>query len=100
MMSLAPVIRVIAYRVHRALAQLMAETAAINVTKPYKPRKLKNDAVHRLARQVYKLKSKNPQFKAKMKKYSKQYRLKNKMGLKRRAEKVRDAKQHLPQVHH
>lgn len=80
--------------VELALAELLVdqETARINPTKTYKPRRLKLDPVHRMARQLYKMKVKNPAFKRKQTLYRKLYRRKNKMLLKRRHEFVNKAR--------
>lgn len=69
----------------------------INVNKPYKPRRLKLDPVSVMTRRLYKLKSKNPAFKRKQKLYQKKYKLKNKLGLKKRAEFVKKIRDRLPQ---
>ena len=74
---------------------LGVETSDINVNKQWKPRRLKTDSVHRLARQVYKLKAKNPTLKRKRQVYQKLYRRKNKIALHRRSKKVNQMKQHL-----
>lgn len=78
------------------------ETADIHPNKPYKRRRLKLDPAHRLGRQLYKLKKKNPAAKRKRQLYQKKYRQKNKNALKRRAEFVKHAKKRLPkpQPHH
>lgn len=72
------------------------ETSDLHPNKPYKRRRLKLDPVHRLGRQLYKLKKKNPGLKRKRQLYQKQYRRKNKNALKRRSEFVRKAKKRLP----
>ena len=55
------------FELEAALTDLEAaqETARINPTKTYKPRRLKMDPIHRMARQLYKMKVKNPSFKRK-----------------------------------
>jgi len=70
--------------------KLVREEANIRVNKPYKPRILKNDLAHRMARQVYKMKSRSPDFKRKAKLYRKKYVQKNGRQLKMRAERVRE----------
>lgn len=79
-------------KVHTAMCVLgnFLEEARINVTKPYKPRKLKTDPAHRLLRQVYKLQSVNPTLKQKRNKYRKQYERKNKRALELRREFVQE----------
>jgi hypothetical protein len=72
------------------------EESDIKINKPYKRRRLKLDPVHRLGRQVYKLKKRNPAFKRKQKLYQKKYRQKNKMALKRRSTFVKNAKKRMP----
>lgn len=69
-----------------------AEEAAPNPTKPYKPRRLKLDPIHRMARQLYKMKIKNPDFVRKQKLRQKLYRRKNKQLLERRADFVKKAR--------
>lgn len=66
--------------------------AKINPTKPYKPRRLKLDPIHRMARQLYKMKSRNPNFQRKRKLYRKLYNRKNKMLLERRQDFVKNAR--------
>lgn len=73
----------------KILATLSAEVALIQVTKPYKPRKLKQDPASRLRRQAYKYSSKNPNWQRKRKIYRKKFLQKNKHLLKRRHEFVR-----------
>lgn len=68
----------------------------INVTKPYKPRRLKTDPISVMTRRLYKLKSKNPTFKRKHDLYQKKYRLKNKLGLKKRQDFVQKIRKRLP----
>jgi hypothetical protein len=70
-------------------------TSRINVTKPYKPRKLKNDPYHTLMRRARKLKRPNPAAKAKSERARKLWVQRNKQALKRRAEFVRKAKKSL-----
>jgi hypothetical protein len=72
--------------------QGFVETTAVNPTKPYKPRKLKLDPIHRMARLLYKMRAKNPQFKRDRKLYQKTYKRKNKMLLERRKEFVKKAR--------
>jgi hypothetical protein len=71
-------------------AKAEAETSAIKINKPYKPRILKNDLAHRMARQVYKMKARNPAFKRKAKIYRKKYLQKNGRNLKMRSQRVRE----------
>lgn len=73
----------------RVLANLLEE-ARINVTKPYKPRKIKTDPAHRLKRQVYKIEKMNPTLKRKREKYRKVYERKNKRALQLRREFVQE----------
>lgn len=68
------------------------ETARPNPTKPYKPRRLKLDPIHRMARTLYKMKAKNPNFVRKRKLYRKLYTRKNKMLLERRKDFVKKAR--------
>ncbi len=75
---------------------MIRHVSAINVTKRYKPRRLKTDPISRLSRQLYKLKSKNPVIKRKRDLYEKKYRRINKQALERREEFVRKAKERLP----
>jgi hypothetical protein len=70
-------------------------TSRINVTKPYKPRKLKNDPYHTLMRRAQKLKRPNPAAKAKSERTRKLWVQRNKQALKRRSEFVRKAKKSL-----
>jgi hypothetical protein len=67
-------------------------TSAVNPTKPYKPRKLKLDPIHRMARTLYKMRARNPQFKRDQKLYQKAYKRKNKMLLERRKDFVKKAR--------
>lgn len=66
------------------------EVSAIKINKPYKPRILKNDLAHRMARQVYKMKARNPAFKRKAKLYRKKYLQKNGRNLKMRSQRVNE----------
>lgn len=85
---------------HTAIRAVMAhvetELADINVTKTYKRRKLKLDPIHRLARQLHKLRARDPKYKQKQKVYRKKYRQKNKQALKRRAKYVEMLKKRMP----
>lgn len=63
--------------------------SGINESKPYKPRRLKNDTGSRLARQAYKHKSKQAGNKQKRDRYRKMYVRKNKPALQRRSKFVR-----------
>lgn len=63
--------------------------AAVNVTKPYKPRVLKTDAYHRMMRDARKKKLPNAQRDAKAKRTRDKWEQKNKVSLKRRSEFVR-----------
>lgn len=75
-----------------ALVEYETETAKPNPTKPYKPRRLKLDPIHRMARTLYKMKAKNPNFIRKRKLYRKLYTRKNKMLLERRKDFVKKAR--------
>lgn len=96
--SIRSVARLLSTRVNKAIASVLhhaatkVEISAINIHKPYKPRKLKNDLAHRMARQVYKMKARNPQFKRKAKLYRKKYLQKNGRNLKRRSDYVREVR--------
>lgn len=68
------------------------ETAKPNPTKVYKPRRLKLDPIHRMARMLYKMRVRNPAFVRKRKLYQKIYRRKNKLLLERRADFVKKAR--------
>ena len=99
MSFIQPALRLLRTRIASAIASVLkevaavdAETAAINIHKPYKPRKLKNDLAHRMARQVYKMRARNPAFKRKAALYRKKYLQKNGRNLKRRAEYVREVR--------
>lgn len=99
-------IRLIAKKAQVVMAEAMAEqeslckdegeVSAINVRKTFKYRRLKQDPVSKMARRLYKLKSRNPEFKRKAKIYRKKYMRENKMDLKRRAEVVKEMKKRLP----
>ena len=80
--------------ISEAMAHITSEvvTSAVNPTKPYKPRKLKLDPIHRMARTLYKMKARNPQFKRGQKLYQKTYKRKNKMLLERRKDFVKKAR--------
>lgn len=80
--------------ISEAMTQVSKETvtSAVNPTKPYKPRKLKLDPIHRMARVLYKMRAKNPQFKRDQKLYQKAYKRKNKMLLERRKDFVKKAR--------
>lgn len=67
-------------------------TARLNPSKPYKPRRLKLDPIHRMARVLYKMKTRNPKFVREQKLRQKLYRRKNKQLLKRRADFVDKAR--------
>lgn len=72
--------------------QLTISLARINVTKPYRPRRLKQDPASRLARKVTEIRSRDPEYKRKKAKYRKEYVRKNKDLLKKRGEYVRKYK--------
>lgn len=72
------------------------EESKIDVFKPFKYRRLKQDPASKLARKVYELRSKNPEFRRKRAKYRKEYERKNKRDLERRAEVVKDMKKRMP----
>ncbi len=73
-----------------------AEESKINVFKQFKYRRLKQDPASKLARRVYELRSRNPEFRRKREKYRKEYMRKNKRDLERRAEIVRKMKKRMP----
>ena len=75
-----------------SLLQRFPVLGAININKPYKPRKIKQDPAHRLKRQAYKIEHLNPAVKREERKGRKIYNRKNKMALKRRREFVRKAR--------
>lgn len=81
----------------RALASVIVLQCelAINISKPYKPRKIKNDMIHKLGRQLYKLKAKNPGWERKTALYRKKYLQKNGRALKRRHEYVEGVRQRM-----
>lgn len=93
--KLKPKMKTLHTAIRAVVAAVQDEIAKINVTKPYKRRILKMDPIHRLARQVNKLKSKLPQEKRKREVYRKKYKLKNKMALQRRSKFVREAKKRM-----
>lgn len=66
--------------------------ARINVTKPYRPRRLKQDPASRMARKVTEIRSRDPEHMRKKAKYRKEYVRKNKDLLKKRGEFVRKQK--------
>lgn len=77
-------------KLHAAACVLanVLEEARIKVNKPYKPRKLKTDQVHRLQRQIYKLKKRDPTLKVKRERYRQKYERKNKRALELRRDFV------------
>lgn len=77
-------------------AVAVAEVARINVTKPYKPRRLKMDPVSTMRRRLYQLTTKDPKTVRKRELYRKVYTRKNKQLLDRRREFVNKAKDRLP----
>lgn len=86
-------LRILGSAIREALVNVGSiETSAVNPTKPYKPRKLKLDPIHRMARVLYKMRARNPQFKRDKKLYQKTYKRKNKMLLERRKEFVKKAR--------
>lgn len=64
----------------------------INITKPYKPRRLKQDPASRMARKLTEIRSRDPEYKRKQREYRKEYERKNKMALEKRGEFVRKQK--------
>jgi hypothetical protein len=72
--------------------ELEREEARINVTKPYKPRKLKQDQYHRMVRDAQKYKPDDSAKDAKNKRVRDKWVQKNKPDLERRAEFVRKQK--------
>lgn len=73
-------------------ARLVIELSRINVTKPYKPRKLKKDPEHTLKRKAYEIEHRDPSEKMKDKKYRIKYERENRQALKKRREFVRQEK--------
>jgi hypothetical protein len=69
--------------------------AGINVTKPYKPRRLKTDPYNTALRRIRKLKRPNPSSKQKSKRTRDLWLRKNKQALKRRHQFVRKARQNM-----
>jgi hypothetical protein len=95
--SIRVLAKTVTHRLRSVIAEVLtrtppekAETSAIKINKPYKPRILKNDLAHRMARQVYKMKARNPAFKRKAKIYRKKYLQKNGRNLKMRSQRVRE----------
>lgn len=88
-------IRTMARLIRSHALGLLAE-ARINVTKPFKYRKLKRDPVHTLKRRIYKMETRDPKIKRKRSLYKKIYTRKNKQLLKKRHEFVKKAKERLP----
>jgi hypothetical protein len=70
--------------------------AKINVSKPYKKRRLKQTPARRIARRNYKLKMKQPKVRMKQRRTGVIYRRKNKQALKRRSGVVKKQKSLLP----
>jgi hypothetical protein len=68
------------------------QVAKPNPTKPYKPRRIKQDPIHKMARMLYRMKIRSPAFVRKQKLRQKLYRRKNKLLLQRRAEFVNKAR--------
>ena len=68
----------------------LTETSAIDVNKPYKPRKLKTDQYHNDQRETYK--NTPHEVKEKQSKTRKKWTQKNKEALRKRSEVVREQK--------
>lgn len=96
----APVSVIAAVRYLRAL-QLAARAtherilAAINVHKPYKPRRLLTDTYHTLLRRARKTKPRNSLKEARQKRTREKWEQRNKMSLRRRAQIVREKRKAL-----
>jgi hypothetical protein len=88
-MTVRTVVRLLTAVYRSALvAELREDLAAINVNKPYKPRRLKMDMVHTIARRLAKIKRRNPTYKRRIAIQRKKYMLHNGRMLKKRAQKV------------
>jgi 4-diphosphocytidyl-2C-methyl-D-erythritol kinase len=68
------------------LARILAN---INVTKPYKPHKPKQDEYHRLMRKAQEVRNRDPVYKHKRKVYQEKYTRENKRQLEQRQKFVR-----------
>lgn len=68
------------------LARILAN---INVTKPYKPHKPKQDEYHRLMRKASEVRNRDPVYKHKKEVYRKKYERENKRQLEQRRDFVR-----------
>lgn len=69
--------------------------ADINVNKPYKPRKLKQDTYHHMMREARKHKPHNSTKEAQAKRKREKWITKNKQKLHRRADFVREQRKHM-----
>jgi hypothetical protein len=72
--------------------ELQREEARIDIDKPYRPRKLKTDQSHKLAREAYKLRPQDSARDAREKRTRDKWERDNKPDLKKRAEFVRKQK--------
>lgn len=79
----------------RIMVDTLKERAAVNVHKPYKPRKLKMDTYHRLMREARKKKPKNSLNDAKHKRAREAYLRKNGRLLKQRRQVVRERRKQM-----
>lgn len=78
-----------------ARADMKKVIAAIQVYKPYKPRRLKQDNYHSLMRKARKTRPKNALRDAKSKRTRQRWEKKNRLQLRRRAEIVREKRKGL-----
>lgn len=90
--ALGAAIAVAFLKIEAHVVEATLEEAKPNPTKPYKRRILKLDPIHQMARRLYKMKVKNPNFVRKRKIYRKLYTRKNKMLLERRHDFVKKAR--------
>lgn len=74
----------------RLMLNRLPVQAKINISKPYKPRKLKTDQYHRMLRQARQHKPKNSQQEAKRQRSREKWLRRNATQLKRRAQIVRE----------
>lgn len=96
MSNLVRYARMVASAVLEVLNDDYVEEARINVTKPYKRRRLKMDPISTMRRRLYKLTTRDPKITRKRKLYQKLYRRKNKQALERREDYVEKVKKNLP----
>lgn len=93
--SLLIVARLLASALHDTLPE---ELSAINVTKPYKRRRLKMDPISTMRRRLYKMTTRDPKITRQRKLYRKVYNRKNKNALERRRDYVEKFKARLPDL--